>query len=183
MATLQCQDLAIATRRPFWTTRMDSCDSASDCNGAECGRAGLALVETDAGKTFSTDDWVASLAYNILLTDARHRDTRCGFAPGSLNGHWSESFMGRVNQGVGTHVRYVTSAASVRDGVLQIKAEVQTSLAKLVDYGVATEVIVAAEYVGSGRVSVDIEILGTASDPSRIALTALRNENSWAWMF
>lgn len=180
---LQCEPFQLTDQRRFWTTKIDACgESPSSCDiNVSCGRPGLAAVTTDDGMTFETDDWVRSLAYNMLLTDARRRDTRCGYAPGTLNGHWSESFM-QQGKPVGTYVRYVTASTSVRDAVLLVKAEVQATLQKLVDYKIAVEVVVNAEYQGSGAIAVSIEIFGTAVDPTRIALTAQRNENSWAWV-
>jgi phage gp46-like protein len=117
----------------------------------------------------------------MLLTDARKRDTRCGHLPGTLNGHWSESFM-QNGQGVGSHVRYIGTSNSVRDAMALIKAEVEFTLQKLIDYGIAIEISVNAVYRGTGMIHFDIEILGTAVDPTRLGVTAQRNENSWAWM-
>lgn len=184
MATsLQCQPLNTPTRRKFWTTTLQSC-VPYECGTYTCGRPGLALVENEdkSGASFATDDWITSTALNMLLTDARRRDTKCGYAPGTLNGHWSESFIQQQDAEIGSHVRYIDPKMSVRDAVLQIKAEVQMTLNRLVKYGIAVEVTVNAKYMGEGRVDMDIEILGSAVDPTRLALSAKRSDNSWAWV-
>jgi phage gp46-like protein len=184
MATsLQCQPLNTPTRRKFWTTSLDSC-VPDTCGTFTCGKPGLSLVENEdkTGASFATNDWVMSTALNMLMTDARRRDTKCGYAPGTLNGHWSESFIQQQGAEIGTHVRYIDPKLSVRDAVMQIKAEVQMTLNKLVKYGIAIEVIVHAQYQGEGRVALDIEILGSGIDPTRIALSAKRSDNSWAWV-
>jgi phage gp46-like protein len=180
--SLQCISLVTPTRRSFWTTQLDSCVPDA-CGSFTCGKPGLALVENEdkTGASFATNDWVRSTALNMLLTNARRRDTNCGYAPGTLNGHWSENFIPGGGE-VGSHVRYVNPQMSMRDAVLQIKAEVQLTLKKLIDYGIAVEIKVEATYAGSGNIAMDIEIIGSAVDPTRIALTAKRSENSWAWV-
>lgn len=182
-SSLLCQPLNTPTRRKFWTTSLDSC-VADSCGTLTCGKPGLTLVENDekTGASFETNDWVTSIALNMLLTDARRRDSKCGYAPGTMNGHWSESFIGGQDAEIGTHVRYIDPKLSVRDAVMQIKAEVQLTLNRLIKYGIAVEVIVAAKYIGDGLVSMVIDILGSAIDPTRIAITAKRSENSWAWV-
>lgn len=180
-SSLQCEPFSIPGQRTFWTTQPDACGSAGSCSiGIECGRPGLGVNSTDDGDTFVTSDWVRSLALNMLLTDARRRDTRCGYAPGTINGHWSDSFSSNA-QPVGSHVRYVDASTSVRDAVLLIKAEVLMTLQKLIDYGIAESVEVEALYQGSGKIAMDIQIFGSAVDPTRIGVTAQRNTNSWAW--
>lgn len=181
--SLQCEPLALPTRRTFWTTQSDACGITPSCDAEkQCGQPGLSLIQEDAGSRIATNDWVRSLALNMLLTDARKRDTRCGHLPGTLNGHWSESFMQQSGQGVGSHVRYIGASISVRDAMALIKAEVEYTLQKLIDYGIAIEISVTAEYRGISMIHLDIEILGTAVDPTRLGVTAQRNENSWAWM-
>jgi len=117
----------------------------------------------------------------MLLTDGRRRDTRCGYVPGTVNGHWSESFA-TSGKPVGTQVRYLSASASVRDSMQLIKAEIITTLQKLIDYGIAVEITVEAEYKGNGQIFMDIQIFGTAVDPTRIGVTAQRNANAWAWV-
>lgn len=181
--TLQCLPLDTPTRRKFWTTSLDSC-VPDTCGTLHCGKPGLTIVENEdkTAATFATDDWITSTALNMLMTDARRRDSKCGYAPGTLNGHWSESFIGEQNAEIGTHVRYIDPKLSVRDAVLQIKAEVQLTLNRLVRYGIAIEVKVETKYQGDGLVSMIIDIFGSAVDPTRIALSAKRSDNSWAWV-
>lgn len=181
--SLQCEPLVVPGQRRFWTTHPGACGSAGSCDvNVDCGRPGLSLQRNDADQSsFETNEWVRSLALNMLLTDGRRRDTRCGHIPGTLNGHWSESFM-QNGQPVGTQVRYVSSSSSVRDAMQLIKAEVLATLQKLIDYGVAVEVEVETTYRGSGSILMDIVIYGTAVDPTRIGVTAQRNNNSWQWV-
>lgn len=181
--SLQCEPLVVPGQRRFWTTQPDACGIQDHCEiNVECGRPGLSLQHNEANQaSIVNSDWVRSLALNMLMTDARRRDTRCGYAPGTLNGHWSESFMDG-GQPVGTHVRYVSSSSSVRDAMQLIKAEVLATLQKLIDYGVAVEVTVETEYKGSGSIFMQIEIFGTAVDPTRIGVTAQRNNNAWQWV-
>jgi phage gp46-like protein len=184
--SLQCEPFAIPGQRRFWTTQLDACGSTETCEvNVACGRPGL-LLQRDAEDqaSFATNDWVRSIALNMLLTDARRRDSLCGHIPGTINGHWSDSFIGSGAQalGVGSHVRYVTSSSSVRDAMQMIKAEVLATLHKLIDYGIAVDVQVEATYKGSGSIFMDIQIFGTAVDPTRIGVTAQRNENAWAWV-
>lgn len=181
MATqLQCEPFAVPGQRLFWTTQPDACGTSDGCGiNTECGRPGLSLQTTEDSATFASNDWVRSIALNMLLTDARRRDTRCGYVPGTLNGHWSESFA--QGQPIGSHVRYVNVSTSVRDAVLLIKAEVRATLQKLVDYGIAIDVEVDTRYNGNGQIGMAITIYGTAVDPTRIGVTATRNDNSWAW--
>lgn len=82
---------------------------------------------------------------------------------------------------VGTHARYVASKTGVRDSALLLKAEVQETALKLVDYGVAFSVKTDVTYVGNGAFGVNIEITGRSGDDSRISMTVSRSENSWAW--
>lgn len=178
--SLQCISLVTPTRRAFWTTKLDSCETTS-CDRFTCGNPGLALETSDEGGRFETDDWVRSTALNMLLTDARRRATSCGNAPGTLNGHWSENFIGQGRE-IGTHVRYIDPRTSVRDAVLLIKAEVRATLQKLIDYGIAVEITVEAVYQGNGLIDMDIEIIGSAVNPTRLNVSAKRSENSWAWV-
>lgn len=181
--SLQCISLVTPTRRSFWTTSLDSC-APDTCGTVTCGKPGLTLQENEdkTGVSFATNDWVMSTALNMLLTNARRRDTSCGHIPGTLNGHWSENFIGRNGKEIGSHVRYVDPKLSMRDAVLQIKAEVQLTLHKLIDYNIAVEIKVEAKYAGDGKIIMSIEIIGSAIDPTRIAITAKRSDNSWAWV-
>lgn len=179
---LTCEPFQLQGQRRFWTTKIDACGDTPSCAaGVSCGVPGLSIIQTDDGVTFANDDYIRSLALNMLLTDARRRDTPCGTNPGALNGHWSESFISN-GKAIGSHVRYVKAGTSVRDAVMLIKAEVQDTLGKLVDYDIAVSVQVDATYQGNGLVYLDIQIFGTAADPTRLGLTAQRTENSWAWV-
>jgi phage gp46-like protein len=177
--SLACEPFQLSQGRSFWTTQPDACGTSSLCSTIQCAAPGLATIVGDDGVSFSSNDAVRSLALNMLLTDARKRDTRCGHLPGTMNGHWSESFANGI--AVGSHVREVTTQKTINDSVNLLKAEVQATLQKLVDYGIAVEVQVDAKYQGSGIVGMEITIYGTAVDPTRIGMTAKRDANQWVW--
>lgn len=180
MSDLVCEPLAPFQRKLFWTTQPDGCGVMESCD-TDCARAGLELVEQETGSSFVTTDWIRSLALNILLTDQRREATTCGHRPGTMNGHWSESFM-EDGAPVGTKVRYISFAASIIEVTQLIKAELQNALTKLIKYGIAVSVTVEAEYLGKGIIKVDVEILSVHGQTARVGMTAQRTNNTWAWI-
>jgi hypothetical protein len=179
--SLQCQPISINGRRTFWTTQLDACEAMEGRSGEQCARPGLKRIKEGQGERFATNDYIRSIALNMLLTDARRPDTRCGVSPGAINGHWSESFMASRAK-IGSAVRYVPPNSSVRDAGNMIRAEILTTLQKMVDYKLAVEIACEAVYRGSGLFDMNVTIFGTAADPTRIGLSARRNETSWAWI-
>jgi len=181
MTDLVCEPLAPFQRKLFWTTQPDSCGIQDPC-GFECGRPGLELNTSSEGATFTTSQWVRSLAINMLMTDARKDPVLCGHTPGSINGHWSESYMDELKAPVGSKVRYIESALSIREVTQLVKAEVVSTLQKLIHYEIAVKVDVETEYKGDGMIFADVTITGIQGETARVGMTAKRSNNSWAWM-
>lgn len=190
-------------RRLFWTTQPAPCGERELC-GRPCGNPGLELVppEDECGtcsccgnqtgspdcpkpmcekpRTIKNTDWVRSLAINMLLTDARREDRVCGWRPGTMNGHWSESFVEQA-QPFGTSLRYIPTLGSIHETVRLIKTHVQFTLNKLVAYKVATGVDVEVKYLGGGVVSLDAVIYGQSGSSAKVGLTGARLSNAWVW--
>lgn len=166
-------------RRRFWATQPDVCGTSVDC-GAECSVSGLSLISSGGGKTIVTSDWVRGLALNILLTDGRSPDKPCGYRPGSQGGHWSESFR-TDGEKIGTLVRKLPSAASVRESVALVRATLTAELQRLVTVGIAKSVTVDATYLGGNRMAATINIIAPDGTIVRVGMTGARNSNAWAW--
>lgn len=181
MTDLVCEPLSPFSLRRFWTTQPDSCGVQDPC-GYECGRPGLLLHTSTDGATFDTSGWVRSLAINMLMTDARKDPVLCGHAPGSINGHWSESYMDERKAPVGSKIRYIDSKLSIREVTQLVKAEVIATLQKLVFYEIAVSIEAEAEYRGEGMIFVDVRITGILGETARVGMTAKRSNNSWAWI-
>ena len=190
----------------FWTTQPDACGSGEDCAGNVCGSLGLAFakkadcalgcsccgegpaVNNDCSpppfyeepKTFVNTNWLRGLALNMLNTNARRADSVCGVRPGALAGHWSESYNANGPR-FGTHLRELTPKGSIRELVQAITLELQTTLGKLVTYGVATKVDVAVVYRGNATVSADATLYTTSGLTEMVGLTAKKTGNTWAW--
>lgn len=179
MTTLECKPLAPFQRHPFWTTQPDACGVQPHCVN-ECGLPGLQRIDEPNGQTLATNDWIRSLAINMLLTDARRNDTTCGHRPGTINGHWSESYI-KNGSPIGSSIRYIDSLASIREVVQLIQVDVQTTLQKLVKYKIAISVEVIAEYVGNNTVSIVANILDVHGQSAKVGLSAGRSQNEWAW--
>lgn len=205
---LLCRPVAPDRTRTFWTTQPDACGTGDLC-GTECGRPGLSIIRThldncgicaccgvnpwqpfgpcptpreQSPRTIANTDWVRSLALNMLLTDARKADTSCGRRPGSLNGHWSESFVEDGTK-LGTALRYIdVSQGGIRDIMVKVKVALTETLQKLVSYGVAAKVDVDVTYAGRGLISAAVDILIVHSGMnSNVALSGSYVSNQWAW--
>lgn len=180
---VQCNGPVTGRRKLFWTTQPAACGVQTDCVG-DCGSSGLLSYvpegRTDNARTFRTNDYVRSLALNILLTDGRKEDKACGYRPGSRGGHWSDSFR-TDGLSSGTNVRYLQPQKSINDTVLLVQEHLRVSMQKLVNYGVATAVSVTCTYAGNGIIDAVIIIIGTNGQTSRVGITGSRLENSWVW--
>lgn len=191
-------------RRTFWTTQPGACGSEMSC-ATDCGTPGLQLTESNCGRascqccapatyipscpdapraptprSFVTTDWLRSLVINILMTNAKLPNTKCGYRPGAQGGHWSESFR-TDGQKSGSSIRNLPKSMSVRDSMALARATLKSDLAKLVNMGVAQSVEVSTEYLGSNLMSANIEIVGPDGLGSKVGLTGNRNSNVWAW--
>lgn len=176
---MTCLPSATSRRRTFWTTQPSACGEEPGCV-APCGIPGLVAIDTDDGRTFATNDWVRSLALNMLNTDARRDPKACGYPPGRDGGHWSDSYRADGLY-AGTTVRDLPSFNRILDSVGVVRARLAKDMNKLVLLGVATSVAVAVEYVGKNRIAATIDITGPAGVTGRVDLTAERLENSWVW--
>lgn len=172
-----CNITPLERRRPFWTTQPAACGSQADtCGGYDCGRPGLQLD----GSSFVTSDWLRSLVINILHTDGRQPDTRCGYAPGTQGGHWSESFRSD-GQKIGTTIRNIPPQASIRDALSLIKAKMISDLNRLIMMKLVAKIDVATSYLGSNRVRVDIIVIGQSGETTRVGMIGDRLRSSWVW--
>lgn len=168
-------------RRTFWTTRPCGVDTLCRNN---CGSDyGVRLTAPDNGyRSIETDDFVKSLALNILLTTGRRPDAPCGYRPGARGGHWSDSFRPREYQAnAGSLIATLNAHKSIADALAELKALVKFDMQKLVAYKVATAVEVAAEYAGNNAAKLTIKIMGFAGETVNVGATLTRVKNSWAW--
>ena len=179
---VECIGPVNGRRRIFWTTQPAACGNVASCS-AECGIPGLSTYvpgDDPKARTFRTNDFVVGLALNMIGTDARQDDTRCGYRPGARGGHWSDAFRGD-GKSSGTQLRYIKPQASIQDTVSVIQAHFQMTLQRLVDYGVASAVIVKVKYAGRNVFNVSAEIFGSDGRTSNVGVTGTRLENSWVW--
>lgn len=166
-------------RRTFWTTQPEACGAQpDDClMGQECGRPGLQLI----GSSYATGEWLRGLVINILHTDGKLPDSRCGFVPGTQGGHWSESFRSD-GQKIGTLIRTIQPQTSIRDALALVKARMIADLSRLVDpMKLALKIDVTTSYLGGNRVQVNIVIVGQSGETTRVGMTGDRLQNSWVW--
>lgn len=177
----ECNTPIQGRRRIFWVTQPEACGVVSDCH-AECGSSGLRsfVPEGQQGRTFDTTEFVRGLAINILFTDARKESRNCGYNPGAIAGHWSDSFRDD-GQRAGTNLRDIPAQKSVADSVKLIQATMQFSLQKLVSYGVARSVSVAVKYAGGNNFIAETEIIGMDGKTSKVGVTGTRMPNAWVW--
>lgn len=178
----QCVTGSEDRRRVFWTTQANGCGTEEDECGQDCARPGLRLLcgPGNAGATIANNDYAIGLALNILLTDGKKPDTRCGYAPGNRGGFWGDSFR-EDNLGSGSQIRNVSPRKSIFETMALIKAFAVADLKKLVTYGVAVAVDVDLLYVGDNRLNMTITVTGQAGVQSRVGLTGQRIKNSWVW--
>lgn len=179
---MSCEYPTQARTATFWTTQPDACGDFVNCEGDTCGSIGLSYTapRTDPRSIVNTG-WLRGLAINMLNTDARKPDTLCGMRPGAIAGHWSESYNANGPK-VGTHLRELTPKGTLREIIQIVKLELQTTLAKLVTYGVAVKVDVEVEYRGNATLSAIMTLHTTSGTSQSIGLTAKKAGNKWAWM-
>jgi phage gp46-like protein len=170
-----------ARQRTFWTTQV--CEQGELCGGKCDDTHGLKIVEgLDNTGTIATNEWVRSLALNILLTSGRRPDAPCGWRPGVRGGHWSDSFRPAEYAGAsGSMVATLNAHKSISDALAELSAFVKFDMQKLVGYGVATRVDVDAEYLGNNRAKVTVKILGFAGEQVSVGASLTRVKNAWAW--
>lgn len=186
-----CNPLPEERRRVFWTTQLRNDPDDKSCNKF-CGETGLQLVdpilkdpldaEFNPGQpaTILNTEWVRGLALNILGTNGRKRDTACGYKPGSLGGHWSESFAG-AGAAFGNLVYVVEPQARVSDFVKLAQEYANLALQKLVSYGVAKQVNVEATYTGNNEIHLSVDIFGVNGEHSNVGVSGRMLQNSWMW--
>lgn len=177
----ECNVPVQGRRKIFWTTQPDACGVTHHCHN-DCGSSGLRsfVPQGQKGRTFATDNYVRGLAINIILTDARKEDRACGYRPGAIAGHWSDSYR-EDGKGAGTNLRDIPLTYTTSESIQLIQAYMQLSLQKLVDYGVAQSVTVAVKYAGRNNFQADIDIISTDGQNSKVGITGTRMENSWVW--
>lgn len=181
MAIESCGISSTERRRTFWTTQ--PCGADELC-GNQCGsQYGLKLVDQPGNfRSIATDNYVRSLALNILLTDGRRPDAPCGYRPGARGGHWSDSFRPAEYAGTtGSLIATLNAHKSIADALAELKAIVKFDMQKLVAYGIATAVEVDAEYLGNNAAKLNIKIMGFAGETTNVGATLTRVKNSWAW--
>lgn len=170
-------------RKFFWSTKPDACGTEKNyCDNGDCSEMGFRYItDHDAGtRTIEADEYVESLALNMLGTNHRREDTNCGVAPSGIQGHWSETFAGKGYR-VGSKLRYLPTAASVNVLVAVAKAAVEETLEKLVALGVASSIEVTAKYAGGAKIAVDAVIYGTTGTHTNVAVSGAVVANEWIW--
>lgn len=194
-----CTQIDVDRRRVFWSTQ-PTVDERQAC-GATCGVPGL-LIENEIDSqncrrcqtfaenvpapedgqdsTIVTSSWVRGLVLNILMTNGRYPNTNCGRRPGSMGGHWSESFAGS-GASFGNLMYSVPSGYRINDLVKLASQYVRAAMQKLVTYGVAKNVDVETNYKGGGVVSVDIIIQGTNGLNENVGVSGSIVDNYWVW--
>ncbi len=202
-----CKSSPQGRRRPFWTTQPDACGTRVDScrNGAECGIPGLQLTASSCGRfacdccpaptddpdciginsppvarSIVTNDWLRSLVINILHTDGRYEDNKCGFVPGTQGGHWSESFR-KDGQKIGTLMRTIPPHTSIRDAISLVKARMVADLNRLLVMQLVTSIAVNVRYLGGSQVTVEIIIIGQSGETAKVGLLGSRLKNTWVW--
>lgn len=194
-----CRVAPAGRRRVFWTTRADACGSTEPCPGDSCGRPGLQLLplaacdppyagnrpvgcgpDPTAGVTIAADNYVEGLILNIMLTDGAVTPDQCGVSPGSRGGHWSDGFRGD-GLNAGTAIRRVKVQCGIDEALREIEALAENDLAKLVQWGIASEVAAEARYAGRNRVHLAITVRGERINETRVAITGERLKNAWVW--
>lgn len=175
-----CSQTQNDRRKLFWVTQPDACGDVQSC-GTSCGKPGLKTIDTEQGRTISTEEFVRGLAINILGTDGRKDATGCGFYPGNRGGYWADSF--RTDNGQsGSLFRFVKSGGRINDDINTMRAVIVRDLNKLVNpYGVAISVDVTLTYVGRGIAQLDAKIVGRDGKTTAVGMTGSRLVNGWVW--
>jgi phage gp46-like protein len=204
----QCLVATAAQLPHFWTTQPDACGAtieADNCGGEGlCGAPGLSLVPVYSecnplgcysqivggvvtkpapaliGASFATNDFIRSLALNILLTDAtRKPSAACGVTIGRRGGYWADSFR-TDGQYTGSYLRQLPAVGAMAQLAGLAQQYAQRDLQKLVAYGVATSVSVTATYLGGGTIALVCVINGDTG-PATVNLNGKVSASAWAW--
>lgn len=199
-----CNFASADRRRTFWVTQPDACGSYDGACDTTCGFAGLALtelceettkhrcgdtpyldptctVDTNKPRTIVNTNWIRGLALNMLLTKKRRADSACGVRAGAMNGHWTESYMSS-GKPVGTDLYYIGAATTVNEIKLMVKAYAEATLQKLIDYKVATSVVVTVKYRGGNNFEIDAEIWTAQGISAHVGLKASKTGTTLNWM-
>lgn len=185
-------------RTVFWSTQ-PNVGQVSSC-GVDCGIPGLALIDQsnyescvrcqtlgeptpkvdNPPTTIATSNWVKGLLLNILFTNGRSPDTPCGHRPGSIGGHWSESFS-RSGIPFGNLLHTIPQGYRMQELVKLAAQYVRIAVEKLISYGVSNKVDVESTYVGGGVVVVNVTIYGSDGQSENVGISGSIVDNYWVW--
>ena len=207
MTIADCLTPPDAGLRHFWTTQPNACGEASgrdDCgNIIECGKPGLDLIPVydpclDArgcfvdehcrsdnppkliGATIATNDFVRSLAINIIATDAERQPVgACAVPIGRRGGYWADAYR-TDGLKTGSLLRQLPLTGTMQQLAKLAQQYLQRDLGKLITYGVASAVNVTATYIGGATISLEAEILGDMG-PASVSVSGQKLANEWAW--
>lgn len=202
-----CLTPAGSRRRLFWATQPDACGNNEVC-GYNCGVPGLSytssyLYDCNGGcqccppatidpncpehagvvsqTSIATTQWLRGLIINMLMTDGRKPDTRCGYRPGSQGGHWSSSYIETGPTDIGTLVRDLPNVGRIQESVNLVVAYAKATLDRLIERGVALSVEVDGLYLGGGKVQLNITVLGRTDGEAKVGISGARVQNGWVW--
>ncbi len=191
-------------RRHFWTTQPVACGTRpipDACGGvSDCARPGLSVQpvydDCDAqelgcytnadgsrppakliGATIATNDYIRSIALNILMTDQQPKPIGgCRPTPGRRGGYWADAFRtdGYLS---GSRIRQLPPAATILDSVRLAQFYAQDDLQRLVAWGLASKVTAEAVYKGGGVIALAVTIDGE----QLITLSGSNAGNGWFW--
>lgn len=173
-----CAQGTLGRRRSFWT--LQPCSTGRDKCGNYCDGFGMVPNENANGATFSTQNYVESLVYLILLTDGPALDSKCGFRPGARGGHWSDAYREQTGY-TGSHLRQLSSHGRIRDALQEMIAFARMDMEKLISYGLASSVDVKADYLGNNQARLLITIIGQDGQEHNVGVTGTRLKNAWMW--
>lgn len=173
-----CSQGMLGRRRSFWTVQ--PCSTGRDKCGNYCDGFGMVPNESVEGASFSTQDWIESLVYMILLTDGPALDSKCGFRPGARGGHWSDAYRDQPGY-TGSHLRQLSTHGSTRDALTELISLARMDMEKLIGYGVALSVDVSAKYLGGNRAQLMIQVIGQDGQSHNVGVIGTRLKNAWMW--
>jgi phage gp46-like protein len=165
--------------RPFFTYHPNGGGSTPDaCGNTDCGVPGFGLVKhADGTFTIDTSQRAVSIALLIMMTRAVSSQAACGTNPKIASGYWGDSFRSD-NFKSGTNIYDIPVNATMSQTVALIKAYAAKDLQKLVAYNEADSVTVDAKYVGSGKITLTINIM-IDGNSTTLPLTASGNGTQW----
>lgn len=169
---VDCIDKKLDNRKVFWTNFIN-------VKNNKCFDVSIPILSKDRGVVLHTSDYIRSLVINILFTQAEGKSSLCGEKPSMRGGHWSTSFTGID---VGTNLDFETSAYSIDQVEALGKSTIKTSLNRLIDYGIATNIEVNSFIDDNDVINFQINVYSFDNRNHRILLN--RNEsvrNIWVW--